>query len=55
MGVGEGRRTSQTKPGPKMAEAVARKVERKEAREEKESFMSLRKSVEGWEEEGDAA
>lgn len=34
---------------------MARKVERKEGREEKELFISLRKSGEGWEEEGELA
>ena len=38
-------RTSQTKPGPNMAEAVARKVERREEREENEVSMC---SMRGW-------
>ena len=33
--------TSQTKPGPNMAFAVARKVARKDSREEKEASISL--------------
>jgi len=50
-----GRRTSQTKPGPKRADAVARKVDRRDRREEKELLMLLRSVVEGWEDEGELA
>lgn len=40
------RYTSQTKPGPNMAVAVARKVARRVSREEKERFISLRRASE---------
>ena len=35
--------TSQTKPGPNMAAAVARRVERRVSREENERFIWLRR------------
>ena len=39
--AGTMRFTSQTKPGPNMAFAVAMKVVRRESREEKEALISL--------------